>query len=142
MTACATGKLGLVNSLLKLNTFDINKTNEDGKTALMFATSKGHVEVVKQLLQVGANANKADDYGQRPLHRAAGKGGVEMVQLLVETGKADVNVQDKNGDTPLHCAAMENNEQVGKFLLNNGADDGIKNKDGKTYEQVHSSGPV
>ena len=39
------------------------KENEDGKTALMYAASQGNIEIVKLLINAGANINVKDNYG-------------------------------------------------------------------------------
>jgi len=43
-----------------------------------------------------------------------------------------VNLQDLDGNTALHIATLNNNIDVVKLLLENGADKEIKNKNEKT----------
>ena len=45
---------------------------------------------------------------------------------------ADVNKQTQFKNTPLHWAARNNNTEVARLLLDNGADINLKNKDNKT----------
>jgi hypothetical protein len=55
-----------------------------------------------------------------------------VLQLLGSKGpRPDVNATDENGDTPLHLAVQNDNLAMVKFLLNNGAKVGTKNKKGK-----------
>jgi len=83
----------------------------------------GLVELVKLLIQRGANVDAADVYGNKPLHDAACHG-LNVIQSLVLHG-AKVNVQNVDGKTPLHVAIERQQSEVVKFLLNVGADIGL-----------------
>ena len=50
----------IVSLLLEKGRADVDKRNEDGKTALALATENGHEDVVKVLLRRGANTGKYD----------------------------------------------------------------------------------
>jgi ankyrin repeat protein len=78
------------------------------------------LEIVKLLLDKGADA-KAVRYQQcTALHLAAQSAGLPVVQLLIQSG-SDVNAQGKWGISPLLCAAMSDREEVMRLLLTNGA---------------------
>jgi Ankyrin repeats (many copies)/Ankyrin repeats (3 copies) len=70
---------------------------EDRHLALSLASDFGHVEVVRLLLDAGANPNRYNPVGGHshttPLHQAAGAGHEEVVRLLVERG-ADWDMKD------------------------------------------------
>jgi ankyrin repeat protein len=61
------------------------------RTALSFAADRGHVEIVKLLLERGADPDAADSfYHQTPLASAAYKGNAEVVRILLERSKQGV----------------------------------------------------
>lgn len=67
-------------------------------TPLMRAAAIGHLEVVRQLLQEGADVNFRGPRGSTALMFAAGGGHLEIVQVLVENG-ADVLLKEDGGWT-------------------------------------------
>ena len=67
-----------------------NLRNEKGDSLLMIAAYNGHPDVVKLLLEHGADAELANDRGQTPLAAAAFKGDIEVINILLDSG-ADVD---------------------------------------------------
>jgi tetratricopeptide (TPR) repeat protein len=61
---------------------DINLTDDEGRTALMYAAGWGHKEVLKLLLSKGASPNRADNHGTTALIFAIVEGRDETVSLL------------------------------------------------------------
>ena len=68
----------------------MNTRREDARQDLHQAASEGHLEVVRLLVENGANVNARDENGRTPLFRAADEGHLDIVRLLVENG-AEVN---------------------------------------------------
>ena len=67
---------------------------DHGRTALHIVASEGHVEVVKALVELGADLHALGEYNeQTALHIAASEGHVEVVKALVKLG-ADVYAED------------------------------------------------
>jgi ankyrin repeat protein len=63
----------------------VNKTDNDGETALHGATWNGSVEVAKVLVEeLGADLNKRNKYGETALDQAKNNNRPEMVKLLEE----------------------------------------------------------
>ena len=81
-----------------------NLQNNSGITALMVAAKAGHTEVVRVLLEGGADPNIQDTTGVTALMAAAQAGHTEVVRVLLEGG-ADPNIQNKEGLTALMYAA-------------------------------------
>ncbi|KAJ8533222.1 hypothetical protein ON010_g14032 [Phytophthora cinnamomi] len=84
---------------------DVNASNTNDYTALMWAVRSGEVEVVRYLAgQSGINVDAKDNYGYTALMKACKGGRVAIVQCLVEAG-SDVDESDGLGHTPLMIAS-------------------------------------
>ncbi len=63
---------------------NLDNTDKDGKTALMYACLSGHKDLVAMLLNAGADATNADVDGKTPLMVACRRGDKEIVELLMK----------------------------------------------------------
>jgi ankyrin repeat protein len=95
--------------------------------ALHFAAQ--HVDVVRVLVEAGADVEAQTPLGSRPLHAAAQDGHVEVVRTLLEVG-ADVEAQFADGARLLHRAAQFGHVEVVRTLLEAGADAEAPGTDG------------
>lgn len=77
----------------------------DQRTALRAAAWGGHEDIVKALLQHGADVNRTDDEGRTALIAAAYMGHSEIVQHLLDFG-ATIDHADSDGRTALSVAAL------------------------------------
>ena len=59
-----------------------------------------HEEMVKLLVQKGAQFNSKNRIGQTPFHKAVNDGKISMANILLQYG-ADVDTKDFTGNTPL-----------------------------------------
>ena len=75
----------------------------NGWTALMLASSEGHLDIVQILLQAKAIPDLQNKNGDTVLLIAAAKGHSDIVQQLLECG-ANPNICNRNGSTPLYAA--------------------------------------
>jgi ankyrin repeat protein len=90
--------------------------SHDGRkhTALSEAACQGHIDVVKFLLENGADPNALNDNGRSPLWRASFNGHVEVVQALLEAG-ANPQFRDKVSMESAYDVATK--EDVQKALV-------------------------
>ena len=109
----------------------------NNKYALIIASERENWEMVKYLVEHGADVNYEykDGYNKfkTALIIASSHGYLEIVRYLVEHG-ADVNYkyEDDYNKTVLMLASMRGKLGVVKCLVENGADINAKDKDGKT----------
>ncbi|XP_037420234.1 ankyrin-1-like isoform X2 [Triticum dicoccoides] len=120
--AARLGKVDVCRCLVEELGFDINAGSKIGVTALAAAALDGKMDVVRYLLDNGADPNKKDDAGSVPLHCAAKFGHHEAARLLLSRG-ASVDIAYFHG-TPLHIAAYYGKASVMKVLLEHHADAG------------------
>ncbi|KFY14389.1 hypothetical protein V492_02658 [Pseudogymnoascus sp. VKM F-4246] len=90
--------------------------------ALQAASSEGHTETVRILLEAGfdCNSSSSGDDGHA-LQAAALNGHQHAVALLLKHG-ADINYVDKNHGTALMAAALGGHTELVNLLLEHGAD--------------------
>jgi len=100
---------------------NINLKNCQSQTALYLAAQEGHDEVVRLLLEKGADVNTQGGWSGNALQGAAYGGHEVVVQLLLEKG-ADVNAQGGQYGNALQGAAYGGHEAALRLLLERGAD--------------------
>ncbi|XP_051973869.1 NF-kappa-B inhibitor alpha-like [Xyrauchen texanus] len=99
----------------------LNVTNYAGVSALHLAVLKGDCDIIRMLLEAGADANQPDlGSGRSPLHWAVEGQRSAVVELLLSAG-AVVNQRSYAGHTPLYCALYRPNKEVQALLRANGA---------------------
>ena len=99
---------------------------------LIIAANDGDIIRVRELLDAGINPNITDYDGDTPLVYASEEGYTEIVKLLLDSGAdADPNLQEQGRYTPL-IVSSDNDYDIVKLLLENGADPNIQNHEGYT----------
>jgi ankyrin repeat protein len=102
-----------------------------GWTALMLASWEGHTEIVRQLLDAGANVNFRVRIAT-PLYLAAQRGNVELMRLLLERG-AKLQIAHPNGSAPVLTAAAHSGKvEAVRLLLDAGEDVNAASDSGHT----------
>ncbi|OWR41866.1 E3 ubiquitin-protein ligase mind-bomb, partial [Danaus plexippus plexippus] len=87
-----------------------------GHTALLAAAQNGHVEVLRVLLEAGAEADAEDRDGDRAAHHAAFGDESAALRALAAAG-ADLNARNRRRQTPLHIAVNKGHLAVVRTLL-------------------------
>ncbi|AFM26604.1 ankyrin repeat domain-containing protein [Desulfomonile tiedjei] len=111
---------------------DVN-AKRNGCTALMLIHWYGvrNSELMKLLLERGADINAKSKRGRTVLTYAAGSCATDIVKYFLDNG-ADINVREITGDTALILASCELCCDTVKVLLDRGADVNAKNAVGFT----------
>lgn len=105
----------------------------DGHTPLIIASRENRADIVRYLLEKGADANAVEPvFGAVPLHKATYNGLPVILKILLNVDGIDVNYQGyTNGYTPLHDALWHGYEECANILLDYGVDLEIRGHDGK-----------
>ena len=90
---------------------DINWKGESGQTALVIASRKGFVRIVRLLLEAGADPDIQDACKFTALMHAADLGHVSIVRLLLNHG-ANREVKEWMGRTALVLASHRGHEDI------------------------------
>jgi len=117
----------------------VTALNFIGATPFFMAARGGDTELMRLLVELGADPLLPNEDGTTPLMVAAGVGthspgedagtpveALEAVKLALELG-GDVNTVDKNGNTAMHGAAFKQLPDVVALLASKGADVSIWN---------------
>lgn len=130
---------------------EINHFVYAGDTALHIAAAAHHPDVVRTLIEIGADVSARNRRGAQPLHYAAdGIPGstawrpaaqAAVIATLLGAG-ADPNATDKTGVTPLHRAVRTRCSAAVSALLGGGADATRPNQSGSTPMKLatHTTG--
>jgi ankyrin repeat protein len=103
----------------------VNALSQHGSTPLYTAVVQGELEIVRMLLEAGADPNKesAGHTDGTPLCAAASWGRTEVVRLLLWHG-ADPNLIERTGEVPMTALAWarrNHHAETVRLLLDNGA---------------------
>jgi ankyrin repeat protein len=116
---------GVASWLLTFNTVreQINTfvSDFDCGPPILEAAANGHTDVIRLLLESGANINQEGKYGQNALMVASQNGQEVAVKMLIEAG-AYVNNEAENGTTPIQRASEFGHKGIVKMLIKAGAD--------------------
>ena len=117
---------------LSPNTVDI------GQSVLRIAACHGSIDVVRLLLEAGADANSLDDFGNTPLQAAVGRGRLACARELIP--HTDLRSFNAGGTNVLHNSIIGNHSEIFKLLLPHFADN-IDVRDIKPRAPADPDGP-
>jgi hypothetical protein len=106
---------GVVEKLFHTGNVNLRAT-QAGQTALMLAVSHGKLELVRMLIEAGADINVQDDDGSTALMCASEHGHVDLVKLLLSQPTCDANITDNDGSTAMSIAMEAGHRDVGVLL--------------------------
>ena len=99
---------------------NVDEDDDDGPTRTISGAARTEaVDMVRLLIECGANVNARDAHQRTPLHLAVGPGDAEMTELLLKHG-ADPTLGNKRigmSNSCLHQAVLRGQEGMVKVLL-------------------------
>lgn len=121
-------------------TFDINIKDIQNNYFLTYAISLNQPDIVKKLIDKGANIDIVDKYNKSVICTAIKYSYIEIVKILLDANKNNIgisiiDIKDKNLRIPLHYAISLENLECVKLLLEYGSNPNIVTKDG--YNSLH-----
>jgi ankyrin repeat protein len=135
--AIACNDVRKVTDILKTDGKAGETKNQAGRVALHWAVTLDCKEIVKLLLDSGADPHirsqekNVGTKDETALHRAAIWDRLEIAEMLINH-RANVNARDTDGDTPLHSSVYTENVELARLILKHGADVNAKNGKGET----------
>lgn len=113
------GNVEVVRLLLKQSRADPNATDSEGHTPLMTActSSIASLEIVRLLLEAGADPALADGTGMIALHLAAEMGHTGLVDIMYSSEPDTLNRPTFDGMTMLYVACESGHENMVSQLL-------------------------
>ena len=121
--AAKSANIARLRELLTEDVSLLDARDKDGSTPLHCAVWKGHEDVVRFLIEAGADVNaqnENDHWGTTPLHAAAHANQKGIAEMLIERG-ADINAVDREGRTPLFHTTFHKAKAVARILERCGA---------------------
>lgn len=127
-SACATGRIDFV-----AKDGNVDALSADGFRPVALAVAFGHNDIVRKLLDLGADPNLPSPAlaNVPPLQSAVFGRNLEGLKLLIEAG-AEVNARQGGGFTALMGAAQNGDDSMVAYLLECGADPAAQSDEGKT----------
>jgi ankyrin repeat protein len=124
------GDLDGVNRAL-IRRHNPSKRYAEGKTPLMLAAVEGQPEIIRLLMEYGANIRTRDKLGNTALIYAASAGHDAAVDALLDNG-APIDKRNKRGVSALIIAARLGHAYVVERLVERGADTGLADHTGRS----------
>lgn len=97
MMSVRRNEINIVKRLVSLDYFaDVNIADVNGNTPLIVASELGHNEVVRTLIEAGAQTNATNTDGKNALMACVSNGEREIALMLIDAG-VKLDVKDKKG---------------------------------------------
>nr|XP_044988818.1 ankyrin repeat and KH domain-containing protein 1 isoform X2 [Jaculus jaculus] len=131
MEAASAGHVEVARLLLDHGAGINTHSNEFKESALTLACYKGHLDMVRFLLEAGADQEHKTDEMHTALMEACMDGHVEVARLLLDSG-AQVNMPADSFESPLTLAACGGHVELAALLIERGANLEEVNDEGYT----------
>lgn len=128
MHSCRNGRTKAVQLILRHEVkINVDAVSKYGYTALMYACEAGYTEIVRLLINAGANIKTDSEFGNRPFIIACESNHADIVKLFINSG-VDVNA----ATLIFVCRISVVNTSIVQLLLDSGVDVNVSDIDGYT----------
>ncbi|CAI6091369.1 unnamed protein product [Clonostachys chloroleuca] len=108
-----------IEIISRITTQGLNERNPRGETPLIVASIKGHLSIVKLLLDTqGTKISAKDRKSKSALAWAVQNGHKDVVVQLIEKDRSSLKAMDSDGLTPLARASAQGDIEVVRYILN------------------------
>lgn len=128
----------VIRMILETSPDTLGAESDDGRVALEYAITSGHVGAVCVLLAHGASVQRRTKQGLSMLSLAAQSSERKCMAVLIRQGGANVNARDESDDGwyPLMHAVQAGDVRVVLYLLDRGADTSLRDHHGRDVEEL------
>ena len=124
------GHFNLCRMLISEHKFDVNLPDHDGWTALHYFAKRGSYELVKVVVDMGADINLKTFEEENCLHIAAYQSHFNLCKTLISKHNFDVHLPGYRGWTALHYFAENGSYELIKVVAGMDVDINLKTKYG------------
>jgi len=115
--ASGSGCVQCVRHLLRRGRANVDALKHADWTPLMIACTKGHLDVIEELVASGADVTRVNKDGWNCFHLACRESNEAVLKYLTTIDGNLWRQKSKNGRTPLHTACMHGRYEVVEYLL-------------------------
>lgn len=99
---------------------------------------KGYLDVVKELVRLGADVNLQNSFYTTPLIRAAKDNQLPVVRWLVQNTCVNINHKNKWQETALSAAAKRTNWEIAQYLLETCPESDVSDLEPELMEKINN----
>ena len=124
--AAKNGHLNLCKTLIDQYRFDVDMTDNKGRTPLHHSTRSGSNNLFRYFADIRPDVNLVDNSGLNCLHIAAQNGKINLCMELIDKYNFDCLKADNRRWTALHHSARNGSYKLVKYFASLGTDIGLK----------------
>jgi len=122
-------------NLTAVKSSELHLLDKNGSSLLHYSAIAGNFNIMKFLVENGADINSETSTGNTPLHFACINNNLEVANYLIDN-KANINEKNNKGQTPLHYAIIFGCDEIKDYLIAKGANTNSLDKKIITIKQI------